>query len=274
MGQKGGEHRDIVLWAQGPGLPAPAGSILTPSQRGPKSWTGEWLPKVAQQGPGVQRGSAASGSEHAPRQSVSDGTSRRARNTRFCPSGPQRLTQGPHPGLGRRRGPLALAGLAPPSAPSRPCPTLRGCSAPRGCFLPISAPRGCSPGARSPGESHVLEPLARGSFALGPWTPSPAFLRSRSRVLRGRVPNEHTCAHRHHSTERLRTRNRLTITEAGECSVDSRPEARRAQGPGGVKAAGRRIPSCSGSLAFGSSQAFNWSDAAHHPEGAICFRSV
>lgn len=83
-----------------------------------------------------------------------------------------------------------------------------------------------------------------------------------------------TRVHRHHSTERLRTRNRLAITEAGECSVDSRPEARRAQGPGGVKAAGRRIPSCSGSLAFGSSQAFNWSDAAHHPEGAICFRSI
>lgn len=256
-----------------PRTPCARRSILTPSQRGPKSWTGEWLPKVAQQGPGVPRGSAASGSKHAPRQSVSDGTSRRARNMRFWQrgrhSGPQRLTQGPHPGLGRQRGPLALAGLAPPSAPSRPCLTPRGCSAPRGCFLPISTPRGCSPGARSPGESHVLEPLARGSFALGPWTPSPPS----SGVAAGCSEAErrmNTCVvHMRHFTERPRTRNRLAITEAGESAVwtaGRRP--RRAQGPGG--AAGRRIPSRSGSLAFGPSQAFSWSGAAHHPEGVIC----
>lgn len=218
-----------------PRTPCARRSILTPSQRGPKSWTGEWLPKVAQQGPGVPRGSAASGSKHAPRQSVSDGTSRRARNMRFWQrgrhSGPQRLTQGPHPGLGRQRGPLALAGLAPPSAPSRPCLMPRGCSAPRGCFLPISTPRGCSPGARSPGESHVLEPLARGSFALGPWTPSPAFLRSRSRVLRGRATNEHTCcAHASLHGETPYQESTRDHRGWGVCSVDSRPEAEESPG--------------------------------------------
>ena len=35
----------------------------------------------------------------------------------------------------------------------------------------------------------------------------------------------------------------------------------------GLKAAGWRIPFCSGSLVSGSSWAFNCLDAAHHPEG-------
>ena len=89
-----------------------------------------------------------------------------------------------------------------------------------GCFLPVS---------------HSMRPRSRCQEALGkamswshvpvaplPWghgSPSPTFLRSHSRVLRGRTTNEHMCIHMYHYTERFNIRNRLVITEAGESAV-------------------------------------------------------
>lgn len=101
----------------------------------------------------MQRSSAASDSEHALRQSVSDGTSRRTRNV-LQAAGEAQWAEATHsrpcPGLGGGQGPLASAGLALPSLLPAPPDARRLLQLHAGAFCPSPTPHGRSSGARKP----------------------------------------------------------------------------------------------------------------------------
>ena len=127
--------------------------------------------------------------------------------------------------------------------PPRPAGRPEVAPAPCGCFLPIS--HSTRPQFRCQEALGKAAHRCHMPMALFPWDrgpPSPAFLRSHSRVLRGRTTNEHTWTCMYHYTERFDFRNRLTwLQRLGSLQSALRPAGRRpsrAQGSGGVE--GRR----------------------------------